>query len=188
MTYHLVSSLVIVLLVIIYLIIFSGRVVEGFNDFITSPRYCGDCNTVGKKGIANCLSCSNCGWCVDPNGYGSCVLGDYTGPYFADCSQYTFGGNVIYPIPNGNANGNANGNGNGNANGNANGNGNGNANGNGNSNGNKGAMTGLPFTVSTAGALQDISASPWGTSTYESRAPLRSGRRWRPTGLIREWN
>lgn len=41
-----------------------------------------------------CLSCNNCGWCIDPNGYGSCVLGNSDGPLFAECAQYMYNGGI----------------------------------------------------------------------------------------------
>ena len=49
---------------------------------------------MGKKGMNQCLSCNNCGWCIDPNGYGSCVLGNSDGPLFAECAQYMYNGGI----------------------------------------------------------------------------------------------
>ena len=110
-----------------------------------------------------CLSCNNCGWCVDPNGYGSCVLGDYSGPYFADCSQYYYNGGVtvnnggvVKPI----------------------------------------APYGPPnppwyqtlFVPWYGGfGIGSINPSPsiWGNEFYNAMTPLRSARRYRPTGVSR---
>ena len=62
-------------------------------------KYCRDCDRRGDRGINSCLGCNNCGWCVDPNGYGSCVQGDQNGPYFADCAQYYYNGGMTVSNP-----------------------------------------------------------------------------------------
>ena len=158
MKLHLVASLIIVLFVIIYLIIFTKKNIETFAiNRMRGFRSCGDCNTVGKKGIDKCLSCTNCGWCIDPNGYGSCVQGDFTGPYFADCTQFMFGGGLTVGGP-GSGQGGVN-----------------------------SSLTATPFTVSLAGAMQNPSPSPFGNTFYQTDAPLRSARRWRPPGDYRDY-
>ena len=54
--------------------------------------FCPNCNQNGWRGEASCASCGNCGWCIDPNGSGSCVTGTSSGPLFADCSTWFYGG------------------------------------------------------------------------------------------------
>lgn len=161
MKLHVVASMIIISLLIIYLLIFSSKnIMEGFGE-LKAFNVCGDCNTVGKKGVSECLSCTNCGWCTDPNGYGSCVMGDYTGPYFADCSQFMFGGGVAISGP-GSGQG-----------------------GTGPAIGS--ASNATPFNVSLAGALQNVAPSPFGNTFYKTDAPLRSARRWRPPGNYRDY-
>ena len=84
-------AVIIFLILIMYLLAYSRPLVnEGFEaDFY--PSYC-DCNQAGWDGQQACMSCNNCGWCIDPNGNGSCVQGDNRGPYFADCVQYYYNG------------------------------------------------------------------------------------------------
>lgn len=82
------------LLVIYFIFLYSKNDQEDFfGGGAYGPAYC-DCNVRGQMGINACLSCNNCGWCVDPNGNGSCVLGDQRGAYFADCVQYSYNGGV----------------------------------------------------------------------------------------------
>ena len=93
-------SIVVVFLVIAYFIIYhKNENIEDFYGGESGPAYC-DCNQRGQLGINACLSCNNCGWCTDPNGNGSCVLGDQKGPLFADCLQYSYnGGTAALPFP-----------------------------------------------------------------------------------------
>jgi hypothetical protein len=91
---HPISALVVIALAVLYVAVYSQTLYrEGFESFYY-PKYCRDCNRRGRKGQQACMACQNCGWCVDPNGYGSCVLGDNRGPYFADCAQYYYSGGV----------------------------------------------------------------------------------------------
>lgn len=96
---HLICALTITILFIIYILIYSQPLhQEGFYGNLPGPRYCGDCNQIGN--INKCMSCNNCGWCTDPNGRGTCVLGDQNGPYFADCINYAYnGGQMAAPPP-----------------------------------------------------------------------------------------
>jgi hypothetical protein len=94
---YIVSSLIIVVLLVVYFILLSKGVMqiqEGFFSERFSESGCRDCNRAGKKGMDQCLSCNNCGWCIDPNGYGSCVLGNSDGPLFAECAQYMYNGGI----------------------------------------------------------------------------------------------
>jgi hypothetical protein len=98
---YIVSSLIIVVLLVVYLIILSkgvAQIKEGFFSERFSENGCRDCNRIGKKGMNQCLSCNNCGWCIDPNGYGSCVLGNSNGPLFAECAQYMYNGGTPVAI------------------------------------------------------------------------------------------
>lgn len=90
------GSVVVFVLLLLYLMVYSQpKYEEGFDDYDGYyPRYCRDCNSMGWRGEGSCMSCQNCGWCVDGNGYGSCVQGDANGPYFADCVQYYYGGGI----------------------------------------------------------------------------------------------
>ena len=64
----------------------DGNVVENFYYYYDSPRYCTEC---GDRGRADCNNCSNCGYCITPDGHGECVTGDANGPYFReDCIAY----------------------------------------------------------------------------------------------------
>jgi hypothetical protein len=96
---YIVSSLIIVVLLVVYFIILSKGIVQIKEDFFSEDG-CRDCNRTGKKGMNQCLSCNNCGWCIDPNGYGSCVLGNSNGPLFAECAQYMYNGGIPVAIPN----------------------------------------------------------------------------------------
>ena len=174
---HLVSSLVLILIVIMYLLVYSQNMYqEDFqnDDGYSSgkPDYCSDCNRRGKKGVNACLSCNNCGWCVDPNGYGSCVLGDYNGPFFADCAQYMYNGGVT-------------------------------AMGGGPGMVGPGVGQTAPFGPSNIPWYQmlfvpwyggfgqgSINPSPpyMGNTFYNNYSALRNPRRWRPTGELRNMN
>jgi len=91
------KKLLIILLITIIFLYFTKieNVNEGFrnggrySNLYPIPKYCRNCY---QKGPGKCMQCNNCGWCVDGNGYGSCVLGDQSGPYFADCVQYFYNG------------------------------------------------------------------------------------------------
>jgi len=169
---YLIYSFILIVVVITYLIVYSQPLFqEGFAGY--SPKYCGDCNTIGqKKGINGCMACNNCGWCVDPNGFGSCVLGDFNGPYFADCAQYfynggtAFSGPPVYPTQQGNVK----------------------------------APVVPPYGPATVPWYQmllvpwyggfgqgSINPSPsyWGNTFYNNYTPLKSARRYRPTGDYR---
>lgn len=100
---YIVSSLIIVVLLLVYFILLSkgvAQIQEGFFSERFSEGGCRDCNRIGKKGMNQCLSCNNCGWCIDPNGYGSCVLGNSDGPLFAECAQYMYNGGIPVAIGN----------------------------------------------------------------------------------------
>lgn len=87
------SITIMLLLVIYFIFLYSKNDQEDFFGGSYGPSYC-DCNVRGQMGMNACLSCNNCGWCIDPNGNGSCVLGDQRGAYFADCVQYSYNGGI----------------------------------------------------------------------------------------------
>ena len=101
---YIVSALIIIIILVVYFILLSKGVMpiqEGFFSERFAEGACRDCNRIGKnKGINECLSCNNCGWCIDPNGYGSCVLGNSEGPLFAECAQYMYNGGIPIANPN----------------------------------------------------------------------------------------
>lgn len=165
MKLHLVASFILIALVIIYILINSRQMREGFdNNNGLYPGFCGDCNSRGKKGMNACLSCNNCGWCTDPNGYGSCVLGDQNGPYFAECANYMFNGGMSVPYP---ARMRALG---------------GNGNGNGNSNDGAYQLLYTPYFGGTGPGYMNPAPNYIGNTYYNTSSPLKSARRWRPTG------
>ena len=52
-------------------------------------KYCPSC---GWRSRYSCNKCTNCGWCVTASGYGECVPGDSSGPYFReDCQHWEYG-------------------------------------------------------------------------------------------------
>lgn len=63
---------------------------EGFS------MYCPNCSKNNWMGESECYNCQNCGWCVDPNGYGQCTQGDYKGPYFKDCRTWIYKGYCMW--------------------------------------------------------------------------------------------
>jgi len=81
-----------------------GSEVEGFyTDSGYYKKYCPSC---GWRSRYACSKCTNCGYCVTASGYGECVPGDSSGPYFRnDCMYWEYGDpyeyypySHIYPI------------------------------------------------------------------------------------------
>ena len=58
--------------------------------------YCPDCNRNDWMGETDCYSCTNCGWCIDPNGNGSCGIGNASGPLFKDCRSWYYNGQCMW--------------------------------------------------------------------------------------------
>ena len=58
--------------------------------------YCPDCNGNDWMGESDCFNCSNCGWCIDPNGNGSCARGSMYGPLFKDCRSWYYNGQCMW--------------------------------------------------------------------------------------------
>ncbi len=63
---------------------------EGFYTYYGYyKKYCPSC---GWRSRYSCSKCTNCGYCITPSGYGECVPGDSSGPYFReDCQSWIFG-------------------------------------------------------------------------------------------------
>lgn len=63
---------------------------EGFYTYYGYyKKYCPSC---GWRSRYSCSKCTNCGWCVNASGYGECVPGDSSGPYFReDCTYWEYG-------------------------------------------------------------------------------------------------
>ena len=58
--------------------------------------YCPDCNRNNWMGERDCYNCTNCGWCIDPNGNGSCGIGSASGPMFKDCRSWYYNGQCMW--------------------------------------------------------------------------------------------
>ena len=68
---------------------------EGFYTYYGYyKKYCPSC---GWRSRYACSKCTNCGYCVTASGYGECVPGDSSGPYFrSDCMYWEFGDPYYY--------------------------------------------------------------------------------------------
>lgn len=68
---------------------------EGFYTYYGYyKKYCPSC---GWRSRYSCSKCTNCGYCITPNGYGECVPGDSSGPYFReDCYHWEYGDPYYY--------------------------------------------------------------------------------------------
>ena len=58
--------------------------------------YCPDCNRNDWMGESECYNCTNCGWCIDPNGNGACGIGNANGPLFKDCRSWYYNGMCMW--------------------------------------------------------------------------------------------
>ena len=57
-------------------------------------KYCPSC---GWRSRYSCAKCTNCGYCINKSGYGECVPGDSSGPYFRrDCVYWEYGDPYYY--------------------------------------------------------------------------------------------
>jgi hypothetical protein len=80
------SIIIIIILLLLYLYFsYFFKINENFLN------YC-DCNNFSYS-PNQCLSCANCGLCINSNGQTRCVQGDVNGPLFEkDCIKYIPGG------------------------------------------------------------------------------------------------
>jgi len=73
----------------------TNKNVEGF--YTNYGYYKKYCPSVGWRSRHSCSKCTNGGWCITPSGYGECVPGDSSGPYFRDdCMYYEYGDPYYY--------------------------------------------------------------------------------------------
>jgi hypothetical protein len=80
---------VIIVFVYIYKLYMNANIhaTEGYNDQV--GQFCRDCS---GKTFNQCLSCFNCGWCVDKYGNSGCIGGDQNGPYnYESCAKWYHG-------------------------------------------------------------------------------------------------
>ena len=79
----------IILLLIALFVYWYTNSEQNQENFIPYFGYCGGC---GYKNRGNCRNCLDCGFCINYNGYGECVPGDSSGPYFrSDCASWEYG-------------------------------------------------------------------------------------------------
>ena len=70
---------------------------EGFyTNYGYYKKYCPSC---GWRSRYSCSKCTNCGYCITASGYGECVPGDSSGPYFREDCQYWEYGDPYYYYP-----------------------------------------------------------------------------------------
>ena len=91
---YLVSLCVIAIIVVIGMAFMQNENNKVMDD--TFGVYCPDCNRNDWMGETDCYSCTNCGWCIDPNGNGSCGIGNASGPLFKDCRSWYYNGQCMW--------------------------------------------------------------------------------------------
>jgi hypothetical protein len=97
--------MLIAIVVLVCLLIFlsfplrcNGSQEEGFTTYYDyygyNKRYCPSC---GWRSRYSCSNCTNCGYCITASGFGECVPGDSSGPYFRDdCFLWQYGDPYYY--------------------------------------------------------------------------------------------
>lgn len=77
-------KLVFIIVIVIVAIIFYRHVIytENFTQESDTYNFCPNCQSNTPK--EQCMSCSNCGWCEDDQGQGTCIRGDPSSPFFTD--------------------------------------------------------------------------------------------------------
>ena len=84
-----------IVLIIIIIIISSKKILEKkFNE--NYGYICKNCNRNDWMGESDCASCMNCGWCINPDGNGSCGVGTFKGPLFKDCRSWYYRGKLMW--------------------------------------------------------------------------------------------
>ena len=91
---YLVSLCIIAIIVVIGMAFMKNENNKVMDD--TFGVYCPDCNRNDWMGETDCYSCTNCGWCIDPNGNGSCGIGNASGPLFKDCRSWYYNGQCMW--------------------------------------------------------------------------------------------
>jgi hypothetical protein len=85
------NKLILIIILLLLYLYFSHFFQINENFF----NYC-DCNNFSYS-PNKCLSCANCGLCLNSNGQTRCVQGDIKGPLFEkDCIRYRPGGFINY--------------------------------------------------------------------------------------------
>lgn len=83
------QKILLLLFVLLVIACVCASMFEGFTDYGYYKRYCSSC---GYKSRRSCGKCINCGYCISSSGYGECVAGDSSGPYFRqDCVYWEYG-------------------------------------------------------------------------------------------------
>jgi hypothetical protein len=81
----------IAIIICVLLIIYITRETE-YEEFS-----CPSCSNQDWLGESHCYKCNNCGWCIDRERYGSCVVGDMRGPLFReDCRSWFYKGRCLW--------------------------------------------------------------------------------------------
>ena len=83
-----------IIFVVALLLVMQNKNKKLINE--TYGVYCPDCNRNEWMGENDCYNCNNCGWCIDPNGNGSCGIGSAGGPLFKDCRSWFYNGRCMW--------------------------------------------------------------------------------------------
>ena len=83
-----------IIFVVALLLVMQNKNKKIINE--TYGVYCPDCNRNEWMGENDCYNCNNCGWCIDPNGNGSCGIGSASGPLFKDCRSWFYNGRCMW--------------------------------------------------------------------------------------------
>ena len=83
-----------IIFVVALLLVMQNKNKKLINE--TYGVYCPDCNRNNWMGESDCYNCSNCGWCIDSNGNGSCGIGSASGPLFKDCRSWYYNGRCMW--------------------------------------------------------------------------------------------
>ena len=82
-----------IIVIIVSIIVNRYLLTKNFNEKF--GYYCKNCNRNNWMGESDCAMCSNCGWCINPDGYGSCGIGDQQ-VQFKDCQSWYYQGQCMW--------------------------------------------------------------------------------------------
>lgn len=85
---------IVILIILIVIVIIYKLLNKRFNE--KYGYYCKNCNRNDWMGESDCASCLNCGWCINPDGHGSCGVGTFQGPLFKDCRSWYYQGRCMW--------------------------------------------------------------------------------------------
>jgi len=89
--------IVVVIIVLLFLSTQCNTKSGAENFYTYNGYYKSYCPSCGWRSRYSCSKCNNCGYCITPSGYGECVPGDSSGPYFRDdCLYWEFGDPYYY--------------------------------------------------------------------------------------------